>query len=200
MNSVMDEKASRAGRKACRKGKHRERELAKIFSLWWTRGEDRNAFRRTPVSGGWPRKRSHGDIIPVSQEAVSFPFIVDVKDRQGVQGIEFVDLLENERSPIFVWFDELTKIIQENFLVHSGKHRLLVVHKNRKDYCIVGRKEMEFLSDRAGVIPHVKVAHPWRWEVLYLFPLSVLLSKDPSALRISGVGRSDAAFQQVGTE
>lgn len=183
--NVSKQVARRAGRKASRKGKKRERLLAKVLSNWWTNKQDPKAFRRTPLSGGFPKKRATGDIMPVSQEAQTFPFVVDVKDRKVIQTFEFTDLVIAETSPIFKWFDELTEIIAESPMFLSGKLRLLVIHKNQKDYGIIGAKEHTFIEMHAGALPHVKVRHPWRYETLYIFPLEVLLQKDPETLKIN---------------
>lgn len=172
----------RAGKKANRKGKAREREFAKRLSAWWSGGKDKLAFRRTPISGGWPNKRAQGDITPVSPEARFFPFVVDVKDRENIQGMEFADLLANAKCPIYCWFDELTDIIRENPVLHEGKMRLLVIYKNRRYYCIVGTKELSYIEDNAGFIPHLKVRHRFPAETLIIFHLDFLFEKDPNLL------------------
>lgn len=190
----------RAGRKARRKGKVRENEIAKAISLWWTKGKDNKAFRRAPLSGGFPHKRAHGDLLPMKPETAGFPFLVDVKDRADIQGLDFADLLVNEKCPVFKWFDELTRIIQENPLSHQGKYRLLIVHKDRKDYCVVGQREVSFIEDNAGTIPHMKIRHPWRWEVPYVFLLSALFDKDPETLKTVDARGDNAALQPMGSQ
>src|SRR3990172_1345271 len=159
MKKPPDPKNIARGRKSSRKGKRRERIFAKELSLWWTGEKDSQSFRRTPQSGGFPKKRSHGDILPISPDAAMFPFVIDIKDRKNVEGVEFADLLSNEGCPLFKWFDELTQIIQENPVLHAGKLRLLIVHKKRKDYCIVGGKEYAYVTDNAGPIPYMKISH-----------------------------------------
>jgi hypothetical protein len=173
---------SAAGRKSRRKGKVRENEIAKAISLWWTGGKDNKVFRRAPLSGGFPNKRAHGDILPMKPEAAGFPFLVDVKDRKNVESLDFVDLLLNEKCPVFRWFDELTRILQEN-PIHGGKLRLLIIHKNRRDYCVVGQKEISEIEEKSGAIHYIKVKHPFRWEMLYIFPLKMLFDKNPDTFK-----------------
>lgn len=176
---------SRAGRKAARKGRRREREFAKLLSLWWTGGKNKYAFRRTPLSGGFPKKRSHGDILPASQDASLFPFVVEIKDRKNFKDLEFVDLLVNKKSLIFRWWEDLRVIIQSNPMFLSDKHPLLVLYKRRRYYCIMGKRGMSFLEDRVGKIPYVKVRHSFGHEILYVFSLDYLIrEKYPEALRI----------------
>ena len=176
-------KFKKTGRKSSRKGKARERKLAKLLSRWWTCGKDSKAFRRTPQSGGFPKKRSHGDVLPITFEASLFPFVIDVKDRKTLQDFEFADLLVNSKSKIFAWFDELSQIIAENPAMHAGKMRLMVIHKNQKDYCMVGSKEIEYITLNAGRIPNIKINHTHGNEVLYVFPLKELFLKDPETLK-----------------
>lgn len=173
----------KAGKKASRKGKRREYIFAQNLSKWWTDGKDKNAFRRTPRSGAFPRKGSHGDIVPVSPEAMFFPFVVEIKDRKNVADIDFADLLVNEKCPIFKWWDALSAILVNNPLLHAGKYRLLSIHKHQKDYCVVGKKEVGYIEANAGRIPMIKILHRFKHEILYVFPLSALFDKDPETLK-----------------
>jgi hypothetical protein len=174
----------KAGRKSRRKGASRENEIAKTLSLWWTAGKDKQALRRSPLSGGWLRKGSDGDILPVNELADGFPFLIDVKDQKVVQDIEFADLLLRPDCPIFAWFDELTEMQQKYPIQHGSKQRMLIIHKARKgDYCVFGQKEISYLEDNAGSIPYMKVKHNHRYEVLYVVPLKFLLEKDPETLK-----------------
>lgn len=174
----------KAGRKSRRKGSARENEIAKTLSFWWTAGKDNKALRRSPLSGGWLRKGSDGDILPVNELAAGFPFLIDVKDQKVVDSIEFADLLLRPDCPIFGWFDELTLMQQTYPAQHGSKQRMLLIHKHRKgDYCVFGQKEMSYIEDNAGPIAHMKVKHTHRYEMLYVVPLQFLLDKDPETLK-----------------
>lgn len=174
----------KAGRKSRRKGNKRENEIAKTLSLWWTAGKDNKALRRSPLSGGWLRKGSDGDILPVSELADGFPFLIDVKDQKVVDSIEFADLLLRPDCPIFGWFDELTVMQQTYPVQHGSKLRMLIIHKRGKgDYCVFGQKEISYIEDNAGPIAHMKVKHNHRYEMLYVVPMQFLLDKDPETLK-----------------
>lgn len=174
----------KAGRKSRRKGNKRENEIAKTLSLWWTAGKDKKALRRSPLSGGWLRKGSDGDILPVNELSDGFPFLIDVKDQKVVDRIEFADLLLHPDCPIFGWFDELTEMKQKYPIQHGSKQRMLIIHKFKKgDYCVFGQQELSYLEDNAGSIPYMKVKHNHRYEVLYVVPLKFLLEKDPETLK-----------------
>lgn len=174
----------KAGRKSRRKGNKRENEIAKELSLWWTSGKDNKALRRSPLSGGWLRKGSDGDILPVSELTEGFPFLIDVKDQKVVDSIEFADLLLRPDCPIFKWFDELTEMQQKYPAQHGSKQRMLIIHKSRHgDYCVFGQKELSYIEDNAGPIAHMKVKHKHRYEMLYVVPLTFLLDKDPETLK-----------------
>lgn len=176
-------KFKKTGRKSSRKGKKRENEFAKALSLWWTGGKDNKAFRRTPQSGGFPKKGSHGDILPIAMEASLFPFVIDVKDRKSIAKMDFTDLLVHDKSPIFQWWKELESVILDNPQFHAGKMRLMVIHKKQQDYCMVGGKEIEYITSNAGRMPFVKISHPFGEEPLYVFHLSSLFDKDPETLK-----------------
>jgi hypothetical protein len=174
----------KAGRKSRRKGNKRENELAKQLSLWWTAGKDNKALRRAPLSGGWLRKGSEGDILPVAESTQDFPFLIDVKDQKCVDEIEFADLLLRPDCAIFKWFDELTAMKQKYPVQHGAKQRMLIVHKYRQgDYCVLGQPELSYIEDNAGSIPHMKVKHHHRYEMLYVVPLQFLMDKDPETLK-----------------
>ncbi len=182
-----DPKRVKAGRKSRRKGKKRENEIAKSLSHWWTGGSDNKVLRRAPLSGGFPKKGADGDILPMKPAAHGFPFIIDVKDRKSVESMDFADLLSNKECPIFKWFVEVGNIVQNNPEAHARKLRLLIIHKNRRDYGVIGAKELAYIEDNAGPLPYIKVRHRFMWETLYVFPLPALFDKDPETLRLDKV-------------
>jgi hypothetical protein len=173
---------SAVGRKSCRKGKHREREFARELSRWWTNDKDPKAFRRTPLSGGWLMKHSQGDVVPVTPEAELFPFLTEVKDRKEIDEFDFADLLTNENCSVLKWWKTLNETITNNPRMNAGKKRLMVLHKNRKDYCVIGIPELKFLEDRAGRFPYIKIWTPFT-ETLVVFPLDSLFDADPESLK-----------------
>ena len=65
------------GKTSRRKGSSYERVIAQILQEIW--GEE---FRRTPLSGGWSKKKVTGDIVPVSRSKNNFPFSVECKNRK----------------------------------------------------------------------------------------------------------------------
>lgn len=173
----------KTGRKSSKKGKRRENEFAKALSKWWTAGKTNKAFRRTPLSGGFPKRGSHGDIIPIDPVAQLFPFVIDVKDRKNVNDLEFADMLVREKCPLFKWWAELEAVIRDNPQFHAGKMRLMIIHKKQKDYCMVGGKELDYITSNAGRLPVLKIAHPFGEEPLYVFHLTSLFEKDPETLK-----------------
>ena len=172
---------SAVGRKSSRKGKVRERKIADSLGIWWTEGKDRKAFRRTPLSGGFPTKSSHGDIVPVSPEARLFPFLIEIKDRKEVENLDFADILTNPGHPVLRWWSELGEIVSGDPAFHEGKYKLLIVHKRHKDYCVVNIMSFQFILDNAGPLPNIKI-RPAEGEVLVVFPFKSLLEKDPRTL------------------
>lgn len=141
--------------------KNSERLVAKKLSLWWTANKD--AFKRAPVSGGWPKKRSHGDIV--ANDDVDQPdevvtaargmlrlFAVDVKRRvQGSTGEWHLEqLLSAAKHPILKWWEEIGALAD-----HLGRMRMLIFTKAKRQYCLMfGSSEMEWLVeqlDRSGL-------------------------------------------------
>jgi hypothetical protein len=165
-----------------RKGKNRERCLAAEISRWWTAGKDPKAFRRTPQSGGWVMHATDGDIIPVTPEAETFRFIIEIKDRKELDEFDFAEILIREKCSILQWWKTLNETIQNNLHRHAGKKRLLIVHKKHKDYCVVGIPEFTFLENHTGKFPHMKIWTPFS-ETLVVFSLESLLDADPESLK-----------------
>jgi len=68
-----------SGKHSRRKGKRKEREVAKILQEWWGVGE----FRPTPSSGGWDKGgdfNMKGDIVTTDDQ---FPFCVEIKNNEA---------------------------------------------------------------------------------------------------------------------
>lgn len=87
------------------KGNLAEREVAKLLEAWWSQYEPCK-FVRTPMSGGWSTAqlrrdfRASGDIMTT---AAGFPFVVEVKRREGWSKRAFVS---GRRSPVWGWWRE----------------------------------------------------------------------------------------------
>lgn len=138
-----------------------ERLVAKKLSLWWTANKD--AFKRAPVSGGWPKKRSHGDIV--ANDDIDQPdeviaaarrmlrlFAIDVKRRvQGSSGEWHLEqLLSAAKHPILKWWGEIGELA-----TRLGRMRMLIFTKAKRQYCLMfGSSEMTWLTeqlDRSGL-------------------------------------------------
>ena len=82
--------------------KSTERKVADKISLWWT-GE-KGALRRSPLSGGWPKRGAYGDIIQVNSNYPKFPFVIDVKYRSQW---DFDGFVRNPKAcTMLKWWDE----------------------------------------------------------------------------------------------
>lgn len=129
------------------KFKRHERTIAKILGDWFC--GDKQALRRTPVSGGWPKKDACGDIIPATSEGKRFPFIVECKNRESWS---FTDIW-NKNCDFIKWFEEIDDILQnrledESNLDGVDRHRqqkLLVFTRNRdKNYVLLDTEQARF--------------------------------------------------------
>jgi len=82
-----------------KKGKRKEREVAKLLGEWWGDGE----FKPTPQSGGWDRTgkfQMKGDIIT----NVEFPFCVEIKNRESWSWSKSINSV---KSPLHGFWDEV---------------------------------------------------------------------------------------------
>lgn len=117
-----------------------ERNIAKVFSLWWF--GDEKSLVRSPCSGGWPGKRAEGDIIAVSEEGEKdFIFCVDAKQR--IAG-DIECLLSYKKHPIIIWWEELLEMKP----VKEGKVPLLVISKFglKSSHVIVSFKDFQWMA------------------------------------------------------
>ena len=65
------------GKTSRRKGSSYERVVARILQSIWS-----EEFRRTPMSGGWAKKKITGDIVSVDRTTNNFPFSIECKNRK----------------------------------------------------------------------------------------------------------------------
>lgn len=114
------------------KGKDFERQIAKIFSKWWDDSED--SVRRVPLSGGYPKGKTWGDLI--CYNSCFFPFLISLKK---VEGWVLDQLFFNyTKCKLMQWLQEIRYIFQR-YLSHGDKlimeryllMPVLVVAKNR---------------------------------------------------------------------
>lgn len=113
------------------KGKEFERQIAKIFSQWWD--NTRDSVRRVPLSGGYPKGKTWGDLI--CYNSCFFPFLISLKKVEGwtldqlffnYESCELVQWLHEIRV-IFQGYIGRNKLIVERYLLLP----ILVVAKNR---------------------------------------------------------------------
>ena len=115
------------------KGSLFERKVSKLFTAWCG-----YVVKRTPSSGGLMKT---GDIFPIKPEdMVSFPFSVELKNRQAW---DFKDLLEGSRnSGIFLFWEQCLKDA-----LTSDKTPLLIFTKNSlPNYCMMLSTDMDKLN------------------------------------------------------
>ncbi len=117
------------------KGSKAEIEIAKLLEPWWSTFEPFDAngnpirFVRTPLSGGWGSKdtragfKTSGDLMST---AVKFPFVVEVKRREGWSWKPF---LNGKKSPVWAWWLQACKAAAE-----QDGCPLLVFRKNREPW------------------------------------------------------------------
>jgi hypothetical protein len=89
---------SQIGRMSRSKGADYENQIAKILSLWWTKGRDNKSFRRTPMSGGWDHRHAAGDLIAPDP---NFPVHIEIRKRET---FELGQLLKG--GDIMTWLRE----------------------------------------------------------------------------------------------
>jgi len=130
-----------------------ERLVGRKLGSWWA--DDEDAFVRAPVSGGWPKKRSHGDLVAntdvdvdTNTQILAHRFVttwsVDVKRRvKGSAGKEWhlEQLLSARKHPIIKWWADVTAIA-----ARRGTMRMLIFTKAKRQYCLMfGEPEMNYL-------------------------------------------------------
>lgn len=98
------------------KGSVAEREVAGLLAEWWQRKDPTADFCRTPLSGGWgnPATRgsykASGDIMTTS---TSFPFVVEVKRREGFSFDLLIRGLRGGKSPVWGWWQQACTAARE---------------------------------------------------------------------------------------
>ena len=117
--------------------KSAERKIADDVSNWWC--GKKGVLRRSPCSGGWPKRGAEGDIIQVDKTVPELPFVIDVKYRQQW---DLDDFVKNPRTcTMLKWYresyDKLTvklgKPLWFIYMRKRGKFFLLIEHKLEMD-------------------------------------------------------------------
>lgn len=118
------------------KGNSFERDLGRQFSIWWTKGADKNVFMRSASSGAWNtfhRKEgatAHaGDIESVDAVGRAFTnkVMVEAKWYKEENSILF-EVLLNQRSQVLEWWakceKEATDVFKVPMLVVKFNYRI----------------------------------------------------------------------------
>ena len=104
--------ASRKGSRA--KGNSSELVVCRLLSEWWDNisyqgvKAEELPFRRSPLSGGWDRKRAAGDII----KPPSCHLVIEVKNRMAWDWDGL--LKKNPKWPIHEWWKQTTDAVQND--------------------------------------------------------------------------------------
>jgi hypothetical protein len=101
---------SSKGRKSKRKGGKHERAIATILSEWWTVGESKDAFSKTPRSGAWKFPQ---DLVPPE----GCPLIISCKNEESWTGVE--KMLISKKHRFVTYWQEL-----EDSMFELSKNRL----------------------------------------------------------------------------
>jgi len=112
------------------KGNRFELTLARILSIWWKQPDANNLpakelwFRRVPMSGGFDKRKAGGDIWSVVDEAQTFPFSLEAKNREewSWDGL----FKRNEKWPVLSYWEQCC-----GDATRMKKVPLLVFTKNR---------------------------------------------------------------------
>lgn len=125
-----------------------ERAVAKDISMWLFGVSD--AIIRAPCSGGWPNKRSEGDIVPSKDDYIKYyPLCADAKRRKYVNNKKewhLEQLLTYEEHPILEWWSEMNDMLP---VKKDGKLRFMVISKTcgtKKSLLVLGERELEFFT------------------------------------------------------
>jgi len=112
------------------KGSKGEREVARLFSVWWTGNEEYETapmkqlpLRPTPSSGGWAEGNSlKGDLVSVKPETRDFCCTVEVKYQERWS---FDALMGKQQTTIHKWWKQTVEEASANYSIP-----ILVFRKN----------------------------------------------------------------------
>ena len=154
------------------KGGDFERGMAKVFSLWWSGGDDDDVFYRTEGSGGRATNRARfgkktkrcGDLGANDSDGQPFVKFVAVEFKKGYNKATFADILDRPDNLVP---QPLELMIDQAYQAHvnSGSYYWMLIHqRDRREplvYCswgIVERlAEIGSRLQRPGVFARVKI-------------------------------------------
>lgn len=138
-----------------------EREAARRIGIWWC--DDDTAFRRSPCSGGWPKKRADGDIIAINDRMrLEHPIVYDCKHRKGSTKFPWhlEQLLTHKNHLLVQWWHEMGEMEP----VKKGRYRWLIVSKSgiSESLLVLGLREVRAIEaivpDKFRAIPKISFA------------------------------------------
>lgn len=143
------------GKKSKEKGGQFERDVAKLFAAsFYPDGE--GTFRRVPLSGGWDKRLTPGDLMALkrrdlgSDELVldpSFPFSVEAKCWKSSSVSHFLSGLYGEESHFFLWMNQASADAQI-----SSKIPVVVFKIFRKPVICIRKNDFLKMTDIFGSV------------------------------------------------
>lgn len=115
------------------KGSGWERAFCRELSLWWTKGETKNAFWRTHASGARGTMVGTlgglGDVLAMSSEAKDFTdlFVVELKFYKKVDTAGLLEKKSKNLHQILQWWEKV-----KNEAYGVGRYPMLVVKQNNR--------------------------------------------------------------------
>lgn len=129
------------GRSQREKGAKAEREVALICQGWLRQTFPKAVVRRTPLSGGWAGAGEFGMRGDLQVRAAVFPWVVEVKRREGWSLENFI---AGKRSPVWAWWVGVCAEAEKD-----GLSPMLWVRQSRMDWVVVLEREFVARSKQA---------------------------------------------------
>ena len=158
------------------KGNNAELQVCRILSEWWdgkdyskTRAEEL-PFRRTPLSGGWDKKRAAGDLLKPKKCSLC----IEVKKRQEWS---WDKLFKNTNKDISNWeiFDYW---YQAKVASKKNEIPILIFSKNGYPWYVCITTKL-----KGVILPFLSVPH-WNWNLtFYFYTLSDFIRIKPNPFR-----------------
>ncbi len=107
---------SSIGKSSKAKGAKAELEVARLLDPWWSRLEPGARFIRSPGSGGWRHAKrfgARGDLMPDPDLVKQFPFVLEVKRREGWSEEGFLLGSRGGKSPVWSWWQQCQKAAED---------------------------------------------------------------------------------------
>ena len=165
-----------------KKGAAYERDFSKRLSLWWSGGESRDLFWRTPMSGGKAtvdgRGTHAGDIRAVLPEGEGFTEVFNVELKCGYPDADFQRLLDGTGGKHL--FLDFVNQAQRDQALAGSKYWMLVIKRDRKKELVVWPYKA-FLSTTMKPQTMAIIDYP-KSPSLAVFQLEDLFASDPAKL------------------